>query len=132
MHVTLKTEYALLALYMIMQHGRDKPVTRRKIAEIRDISEYFLEKVLLSLQKGELVRSVRGPGGGFTLTRPPKDISLWDVYVAVDDPDFQVKRCNPKSTMPCEIWDQCRVKHAWFKFNEVFKDSASAVTLADI
>jgi Rrf2 family iron-sulfur cluster assembly transcriptional regulator len=131
MHVTMRTEYALLALTIIMDTGKGKPITRKKIAESHFLSQHFLEKVLLSLQRGDLVESRRGPGGGFVLARPPEGITLWDVYQAVDEPDFKVERCHP-ALDGCDLWDGCKVKRVWFEFHRTLRDTMSKITLADV
>lgn len=132
MHVTQKTEYALLALYTIWATGKGNPVSRTEIARMQGMSTAFLEKVLLSLQKVNLVKSVRGPGGGFVLASEPNAISMWDVYSAVDRAEVEPHRCHPKTPEPCQHWNGCKVKTIWRTFNDTIKDSMSKITLADI
>ncbi len=133
MNITLKTEYALLALYEVfMNNNNNKPVSRRQIVEHYNISEHFLEKILIELQKKELIRSVRGPGGGFISNKKPDEITLWDIFTAVDFPDYSEHRCYPKSTNGCTIRDKCHVKNIWFRFGKSMKDSMSAITLSEL
>jgi Rrf2 family protein len=131
MNITLKTEYALRALHEVScQEG--KPVTRKQIAEKQGISEHFLEKIFIGLQKKEIIRSVRGPGGGFVLNHQPHEITLWDIYTAVDDPEYQDGQCYQKTGASCEKEQDCRVKSIWYKFGKIMKKSMSEITLADI
>jgi Rrf2 family iron-sulfur cluster assembly transcriptional regulator len=132
MNITLKTEYALRALQEVITAGDDKPVTRKQIARIQGISEHFLEKIFIGLQKNQIIRSVRGPGGGFLLNRRPEKISLWDIYTAVDDPGFREDRCYHKNTGSCEQEKRCRVKYIWFKFSRTLKKTMTAITLTEI
>ena len=129
MTLTLKTEYALLALSIIASKGKGKPVTRKAMVEGQALSEDFMERVLLSLKKVDLVKSVRGPGGGFVLLKQPADITMWDVYLAVDNPDFKVRQCTPGTPMPCPQWNHCNVKEIWFKFHETMMNTMTSVTL---
>ena len=132
MNITLKTEYALRALQEVITAGGDKPVTRKQIAKSQGISEHFLEKIFIVLQKNRIIKSVRGPGGGFLLNRKPEEISLWDVYTAVDDPDYREDRCYHKNTTGCEQEKRCRVKYIWFKFNRKLKKTMTGITLMEI
>lgn len=132
MNITLKTEYALRALHEVLMCDDGKPVTRKSIAERQGISEHFLEKIFIGLRDKDIIRSVRGPGGGFVLNRKPSEITLWDVYTAVDDPDYTDERCYHKSTAGCNLKDQCGVKNIWFKFGKTVKESMLGITLQDI
>jgi len=132
MNITSKTEYALRALHEVINSEDGKPVTRKQISRKQGISEHFLEKIFIGLQKRKIIRSIRGPGGGFVLGRMPGEITLWDVYTAVDDPDYKEDQCYHKSTSHCGLKSSCRVKNIWFKFGKNFKESMVGITLLDI
>ncbi len=66
--------------------GDGAPVKAEAIATRQDISLKYLLDILRDLKRAELVRSKRGPDGGFTLSRPPADISLADIFRAIDGP----------------------------------------------
>jgi Rrf2 family iron-sulfur cluster assembly transcriptional regulator len=132
MNITSKTEYALRALHEVLLCEDGKPVTRKRIAQKQGLSEHFLEKIFIGLQKKDIIRSIRGPGGGFILNREPSDITLWDIYTAVDDPDYKEDRCYHKSSDGCSIKDSCGVKNIWFKFGKTMKESMLGITLLDI
>jgi Rrf2 family iron-sulfur cluster assembly transcriptional regulator len=132
MNITLKTEYALRALQEVIAAEDDKPVTRKQIAKSQGISEHFLEKIFIGLQKNQIIRSVRGPGGGFLLNRGPEEISLWDVYTAVDDPGYREDRCYHKNSAGCEQKKRCRVKYIWFKFSRKLKKTMTGITLMEV
>lgn len=132
MNFTLKTEYALRALQEVLKAGKGKAVNRKQIAANQNISESFLEKICIDLKKKNILKSKMGPGGGFIITKDPGDISFWDVYTAVDQPNGRFNNCYPGIKKTCKLEDKCQVKDIWFKFNlkliEVMKD----ITLADI
>jgi Rrf2 family transcriptional regulator, iron-sulfur cluster assembly transcription factor len=132
MNITLKTEYALRALQEVIRSGWEKPVTRKQIAEKQNISEHFLEKIFIELQKKQIIKSVRGPGGGFMLNREPHEISLWDVFTAVDDIDYREERCYHRTTSGCELKEQCGVKKIWIKFGKTLKESMSGIKLDEM
>ena len=132
MNITLKTEYALRALQEVIAASNGKPVTRRQIAKNQGISEHFLEKIFIDLQKNQIIKSVRGPGGGFILDRKPGEISLWDVYRAVDDSNYRENRCFHKGTLDCGNKERCRVKYIWFTFGRRVKECMTGITLVDM
>jgi len=134
MNITLKTEYALRALYEMMSRGdADQPVNRRQIAERQGISEHFLEKIFIALQKSDIIKSVRGPGGGFVLGEDPDGITLWDVYSAVDDPGYTEGRCCPQLPREaCLLQGDCKVKNLWFKFASTLKENMTGIKLVDV
>src|SRR5262245_16709687 len=85
MKLTRASSYALLALGYMAQQKTDKPIASQRIAEERGIPERFLLKVLKPLVEHGVLRSVKGPSGGYALARSPGDISLLEVIEAVDD-----------------------------------------------
>lgn len=79
------TSIALHAMVIIAEH-QDNPITTHDIAEEMIVSEAHLSKVLQRLVREDLIRSSRGPHGGFRLARDPYEISLMDVYIAIEGP----------------------------------------------
>ncbi len=132
MSITKKTEYALRALYEISLSEAGKPVSRKIISEKQKISGHFLESILIDLFKAQITRSVRGPGGGFILNKDPEDISVWDVFKAVEKNPHIYSKCSLISQEDCEMFEQCRIKYIWPKINLAMKESLSAISLQDI
>ena len=95
MHFSMKTEYALRAIYEISKGKTGEPVSRRQIADSQRIPIHFLEHILISLKKANLVKSVKGPGGGYALLKKKESISLWDIYHAVDMKIIDGIQCFP-------------------------------------
>jgi Rrf2 family protein len=84
--LTHASVYAVTALAYLAREKPGSPVASGAIARAERIPDLFLLKVLLRLAQAGLVRSRRGPGGGYTLARNPKDITLLDIVEAVDRP----------------------------------------------
>ncbi|MFQ6099332.1 MAG: RrF2 family transcriptional regulator [Armatimonadota bacterium] len=82
------SEAASLALHSMVALARsaERPLPTHRIAEAFDVSEAHLSKVLQRLARVGLVKSIRGPKGGFVLAKPATEISLRDVYEAIDGP----------------------------------------------
>ena len=132
MSITKNTEYALRALYEIAVLDREKPVSRKFISQKQDISEHFLEKIFIQLQKAGIIRSIRGPGGGFILGKKASNITVWDVFTAVDSKAHFYEKCAAISKKKCKHFKNCKVKFIWPKINEALKKSMTDISLKDI
>jgi Rrf2 family iron-sulfur cluster assembly transcriptional regulator len=86
MRLSQRADYAAHAMVEIARWYGERPVHATEIAARQGIPEPYLEQLLLALRRAALVRSYRGPGGGYTLTRPPGAISLADVVAALEGP----------------------------------------------
>src|SRR6476619_3250595 len=86
MKLSTKGRYAVMAMVDIGQQSGGRPVSLAEIAARQDISQEYLEQLFLKLRKAGLVESVRGPGGGYRLSREADDIYIYDIIAAVDEP----------------------------------------------
>ena len=86
MRLSQRADYAAHAMVEIARAYGERPVHATEIARRQGIPEPYLEQLLLALRRAALVRSYRGPGGGYTLTRPPAAISLADIVAALEGP----------------------------------------------
>lgn len=89
--ISLTAEYALRAVLCLAGQG-GKPIVTPKIADITHVPVGYLAKVLQMLGRAGLVRSQKGYNGGFFLTRPAEEITVFDVVFAVDPPQ-RIKQC---------------------------------------
>jgi Rrf2 family protein len=112
MKISAKAEYACLALLALAQHGSAaSPLRIREISKSHGIPERYLVQILLQLKGAGLVASTRGAAGGYRLARPPTEISLADVLVAIDGPDppqRESSQANPSSGILAKVWEQVR------------------------
>ena len=86
MRLTTRGRYAVTAMLDLALSGRNGPVTVAHISARQKISPAYLEQLFARLRNHRLVESVRGPGGGFCLSRLPDDISVAEIIRAVDEP----------------------------------------------
>lgn len=86
MKLTRASSYALHAVAFMAQQKSEKPVASHNIAQHRDIPERFLLKVLKPLVSARVLRSVKGPNGGYELARTPAEITMLEIIEAVDGP----------------------------------------------
>ena len=91
MKLSTKGRYAMVALSDIAMQPADKLVSLGDISARQDISLPYLEQLFVKLRRADLVASVRGPGGGYRLTRAPSDIRVSDILAAVDE---RLTRCT--------------------------------------
>jgi Rrf2 family iron-sulfur cluster assembly transcriptional regulator len=82
-----KARYAVAALVDLACQPVHHPTTLAAIAKRQDISVSYLEQLFARLRAGGLIKSVRGPGGGYVLARPSTDITIADIYMAVFEAD---------------------------------------------
>ncbi len=110
MRLTTKGRYAVTAMLDLAYHSQNKPVTLTDIATRQTISLSYLEQLFARLRKAGIVKGVRGPGGGYRLSRPADEISIADIIVAVDE-QVDSTKCGGKgdcqNNLPClthELW----------------------------
>jgi Rrf2 family protein len=84
--ITNKTKYALKALYRLATLPQDEPILIAELAELEQIPRKFLELILVELKQHGILKSRKGRGGGYSLAKAPKDISLADVLRITDGP----------------------------------------------
>ena len=85
MKLSTKGRYAMVALVDIALQKDDTLVTLGDVAKRQDVSLPYLEQLFVKLRRADLVSSVRGPGGGYRLSRPPSEIRVADILAAVDE-----------------------------------------------
>ena len=85
MRLTSKGRYAVRAILDLTFNSNGRPVRLQEISERQKISLHYLEQLFRRLRKGSVVKSVRGPGGGYVLARSMDEISIKDVLVSVGE-----------------------------------------------
>ncbi len=127
MRATKRAQYALRAM-IFLGKKREDISSLRSIAEAEDISFDYLEKILSKLEKKNLVNSKKGSMGGYSLSKNPEEITLKDIFDAVDEP-ISLVDCLKKS---CPLDDSCRAIHAWKKVNKKIEEALLSVKLSDL
>lgn len=132
MRLNTKGRYAVMAVVDLAMCGDQKPVPLSDIADRQDISLSYLEQMFSRLRRSKLVRSVRGPGGGYLLARKPDQIRIADVFVAIDESSSE-KKCSPAMPSICSNRSvHCATHDLWTELgNETFR-YLNSVTVADV
>jgi len=125
------SEAASLAMHALgyLANCEDGPVTSREIAKRFRISEAHLSKVLQRLVKVELLRSVRGPRGGFTLIRSPESVTLLEIFEAIEG-RFEPSQCLLSSSI-CD-GDDCILGKIVVDANTMLRARLEETTLIDV
>jgi len=129
MQIPRRIEYALRA----MIHLADRPdgiASGIEIAQREQIPKYFLEKVIRDLMRRGLVRSRRGPGGGYQLGRPAASISFKDIIEAVEGP-IVLNVCLEASSV-CSLQPTCRMFQVWEHGQQALLSVFSETNLQEI
>ena len=96
MHVTAKADYAVRAVIELADSSQGSPRKVDAVAQAQAIPVSFLENILTQLRSAGIVRSQRGPEGGYWLARPSEEVSLADVIRAVEGPLVGVRGQRPE------------------------------------
>jgi Rrf2 family transcriptional regulator, iron-sulfur cluster assembly transcription factor len=130
--LSTKGRYAVMAMVDLACHAKGTPVSLADIAERQEISLSYLEQLFGKLRKGDLVKSVRGPGGGYMLSRPCSDIRVADIIMSVDEP-ISATRCAPGSPNGCrENKSRCLTHDLWSELSTQIYLYLNSVSLEDI
>ena len=132
MKLTSKGRYAVMAMADLAKNNIKEPTNLAEISLRQGISINYLEQLFLKLRKNNLVQSVRGPSGGYVLSKPPGEIKLLSIISAVDEKIRTVK-CRKEKKKGCNgklikcithnLWDDLETH-----INKFFEDN----TLNDI
>jgi len=128
-----KGRYAVMAMIDLALQGGARPVSLAEIAVRQEISLSYLEQLFARLRRHGLVRSVRGPGGGYLLAREAAAISVVEVVDAVDE-SMRVTRCKGTQPVVGCMSDKSRcVTHVlWADLGDHIRGFLSAVSLQDV
>ncbi len=132
MKLSTKGRYAVMAMVDLAMHSDNKPISLADIADRQEISLSYLEQLFAKLRRGGLVRSVRGPGGGYLLAREDIETRISDIILAVDEP-IRATRCTPGQPFGCRInKSRCTTHDLWEELGNQIYLYLSSVTVADV
>ncbi|MBO8128100.1 MAG: Rrf2 family transcriptional regulator [Peptococcaceae bacterium] len=130
MKLTTRIRYGTRALVEIAANSGEEPVPLKVIAERQNLSQAYLEQLILSLKAAGLVRSVRGAKGGFLMVRDPKTITMMEV-VEILGGKLEVTECV-KEPGVCSRSAKCAVRDFWNRIDEAIEGVLTSTTLADL
>ena len=121
-----------MAMVDLACNGEARPVCLAEIAERQEISLPYLEQLFVKLRKGGLVKSVRGPGGGYRLARQPDSVRISDIIAAVDEP-IRATRCEMGSPTGCQSdKSRCVTHDLWEELGNQIYLYLRSISLGDV
>lgn len=129
MKLTTKGRYAVTAMLDLAFHGTDRPVALTDIAKRQHISLSYLEQLFARLRRAGMVEGVRGPGGGYQLSRASSDINIAEIISAVDE-SVDATRCGGKGN--CQNNLPCLAHEVWLGLSEQIREYLTGINLHDL
>jgi len=132
--ISKKTKYGLKALGYLAKQEPNKPIQISTIAESENISQKFLESILLTIRKAGFLGSKKGKGGGYYLLKEPKEIKIASIYRILEGPIAMVpcvslnfyEKCSD-----CTSEEECNVNHLMIQIRDNTLAILENNTLAD-
>ncbi len=130
MKLTTKGRYAVTAMLDLALHDGNGPVSLVEISERQDISLSYLEQLFSKLRRKELVKSMRGPGGGYSLSRGADEIAISNIIMAVDE-NIDVTNCG-SAVGGCEKNKRCLTHNLWMDLSNRIQSFLDDISLQDM
>jgi Rrf2 family iron-sulfur cluster assembly transcriptional regulator len=127
--LTTKGRYAVTAMLDLAFHSEKNPITLMDIATRQTISVSYLEQLFARLRRAGMVTGVRGPGGGYTLSRQAVEINVADIIVAVDE-QIDSTKCGGKSD--CQNHQACLTHDLWMGLSDQIHNYLQGISLWDL
>lgn len=129
MKLTTKGKFAVDALLDIAIHSNNTPVNLNDISKRQNISVSYLEQLFVKIRKSNLVKSIKGPGGGYILAREKSLINIAEIINAVED-DMDARSCQGMKN--CREQGQCLAHNLWNGLTDYISDYLAKITLDDV
>ncbi|OAM26644.1 DNA-binding protein [Eikenella longinqua] len=129
MRLTTKGRFAVTAMLDLALYGRENPVSLNAVSGRQHISLSYLEQLFGKLRRAGLVESVRGPGGGYLLSRKPELINIGEIIHAAED-KLDATHCGGQSN--CREGMPCLTHDLWENLNRTINDYLHSVSLQDV
>ena len=131
MKISTKGRYALRLMLDIAAHDSGEPVRIKDIASRQEISAKYLEQIVAILSKAGYVKSIRGPQGGYRLTRKPEEYSLGDI-LRLTEGSLAPVECLEGETNQCPRVGDCITLLFWKKLDKAIREVTEGYTLEDL
>lgn len=132
MILSTKGRYAVMAMVDLAAQQSDTPITLAQIAQRQEIPLAYLEQLFARLRKAGLVKSVRGPRGGYLLGRAPADISIAEIVAAAEE-SLEMTRCGTSPKEGCmSPKTRCLTHDLWEGLTRHIQDYLSAISLEHV
>lgn len=131
MKISTKGRYALRLMMDLAVHSGSSPVRIKDIALRQGISDKYLEQIISNLNKAGYVKSIRGPQGGYQLSKPPVDYTV-GMILRLTEGSLAPVACMEDVANTCDKMQGCATLKLWVRLDEAIKGVVDNVTLADL
>ncbi len=131
MKISTRGRYALRLMMDIAMHDNGEPVRIKDIARRQEVSEKYLEQIIAVLNKAGFVRSIRGPKGGYTLSKKPEEYTA-GMILRLTEGSLAPVSCLEMDVNDCPRQDQCATLELYKRIDDAVHQVVDNVTLADL
>ena len=134
MRLTTKSRYGTRLILDLALYGQEEPVRLSEISKRQGISLKYLEKLIRYLRKAGLVESVRGPYGGYRLSKPPEEVSVGEI-VRIMEGGTAITDCAMEKENVCGICNRagaCLLRHVWMETSKAMFDALDKFRINDL
>lgn len=131
MLISSKGRYTLYVLVDLAKNGQNRYIPLKEIAERQNISKKYMEGILKTLVDRNLLEGVKGKGGGYKLTKEPKDYSLGEI-LRLTEGDLASVPCTSKTHEYCNHMESCPSHPIWQQLDNLINNYLDSVTLANL
>jgi Rrf2 family protein len=132
MYVSMKTDYALRALFTLVEHYKGTPIPIRELARRNDVPKRFLEQIMLALKAEGWVDSTAGVRGGYVLARDPSKITMGEVVRHFDGILAPIACVSVTGYKRCSQEPVCRFRRVFFNIRNYVAGVMDRATLAEV
>ena len=131
MRISTKGRYALRVMVELARQRDDKPVSLRYMAENQNMTQKYLENIIALLVKERLVASSRGKSGGYRLSRPASQYTVYEILRTAEG-DIEPVQCMTDQTTPCPMEQRCPTLPVWKGLYRVVREYLESITLESL
>lgn len=131
MKISTKGRYAVRLMLDLALNDAERPIRIKEIACRQGISDKYLEQIIAVLNKAKFVRSIRGPQGGYLLTKKPEDYTV-GMILRLTEGSMAPVDCVDEELTTCDRKDNCATSIIWKRLNEAISEVIDNITLADL
>jgi len=130
LRLSTKGQYGVRAMFEIAKGYPDNPVSIKQISERQDVSEAYITQILNKLMKSGLLKSVKGPGGGYLLSRSPEHMTIAEILNELEGPLAITSCLSPDGA--CVRVERCVTHLLWKELGHQIESFLSTITLRNL
>ncbi len=130
MKISTKSRYGTRAVLEIALNRSGDKLTRKQISKNQEIPSSYLENILISLKTKGIIRTIRGPKGGYELAKEPEEITVFEIVNVLEGPSDLIPCLDDSNA--CTRSSICVTTDIWRRLQEVQKDLLSEITIKDL